>query len=129
MGSLEEYLDKTKPAKIFRPLAQYIPEGDCLVFYFKPDPSHAERLDELLTVFRSQESGELTGCKIKGIKCILKRLEDYGMPSRKKSVDVRIIFGGYGLSAIEPKQGAIEELRQAAEKVNAHVDAGELIPA
>jgi hypothetical protein len=64
-----------------------------------------------------------------GIKCILKRLEDYGILRQTKSFDVRIIFGGYGLSATEPKQEAIEELRQAAEKANAHVDAGELVPA
>lgn len=86
-------------------------------------------VDELLTIFRSQETGELTGCKLKGIKCILKRLEEYGMPSRKKSVDLRIIFGGYGLSALEPKQEAIEEPRKAAEEANAHVEAEELTPA
>jgi hypothetical protein len=125
--TLKEYLEKKKPAKIFRPISQYIPEGDCLIFYFKPDSSYAERLDELLTVYRSEENGQITGCEIKGIKCIFKRLGDFGLLSQKKSIDVRIIFGGYRLSAIEPKQEPIEELRQAAEKANAHVDAGEMV--
>ncbi len=70
-----------------------------------------------------------TGCEIKGIRCILKRLGDFGILSQTKSVDVRIIVGGYSLSAIEPKQETIEQLRQAAEEANAHVDAGELVTA
>jgi len=127
MASLKKYLERKKPAKIFRPVSQYIAAGDCFIFHFKPDPSYAERLDDQLTIYRSEENGDLTGCEIKGIKCILKRLGDFGIPSQEKSVDVRVLFVGYGLSALEPTKWPMEELRQAAEKANARVDTGELV--
>jgi len=127
MASLTEYLERNRPAKEFRPVLQYIPDGDCLTFYFKPDASYAERVDDLLTVYRSEETGELTGCEIKGVQCILKRLEKFGVRIMEKSVDLRILFAGYGLSVTEPKLAPLEELRQAAEKADARVDADELV--
>jgi hypothetical protein len=82
-----------------------IPDGDCLIFYFKPDAAYAERVDELLTVYRSEETGELTGCEIKGVRCILKRLKKFGVHIAEKSVDLRLFFVGYSLSVPEPKRG------------------------
>jgi hypothetical protein len=127
MASLLEYLEQNRPAKEFRPVLQYIPDGDCLIFYFKPDAAYAERVDELLTVYRSEETEELTGCEIKGVQCILKRLEKFGVRIMEKSVDLRILFAGYSLSVTEPKRGPLEELRQAAENADARVDTEELV--
>jgi len=52
----------------FRPQATYIPEGDCLEFLVAPDDYYAERVDGLLTVYYSRESGEIIGSLIKGVK-------------------------------------------------------------
>jgi hypothetical protein len=124
-------LEQNRPAKEFRPVLQYIPDGDCLIFYFKPDAAYAERVDDLLTVYRSEETEELTGCEIKGVQCILKRLEKFGVrmmeKSVVKSVDLRIFFAGYSLSVTEPKRGPLEELRQAAEDADARVDTEDLV--
>lgn len=55
-----------KPAEQFEPMAVYDPDGDCIEFLAKPDPFYGERVDDLLTVYYSQETGEVIGSLIKG---------------------------------------------------------------
>jgi hypothetical protein len=56
-----------RPADQFRPLATYDPDGDCIEFLAKADPFYAERVDELVTVYYSQDTGEIVGSLIKGV--------------------------------------------------------------
>lgn len=56
-----------RPAEHFEPTATYDPDGDCIEFLAKPDPFVAERIDDLVTVYYSQETGELIGSFIKGV--------------------------------------------------------------
>jgi hypothetical protein len=56
-----------KPAEQFRPTASYDPDGDCIEFLAKPDPFYAERVDDLVTVYYSQETGEVIGSLIKDV--------------------------------------------------------------
>lgn len=56
-----------RPAEQFAPSAHYDPDGDCIEFLAKPDPFYAERIDDLVTVYYSQETGELIGSLIKGV--------------------------------------------------------------
>jgi hypothetical protein len=55
-----------RPAEQFKPVAIYDPDGDCIEFLAKPDPFLAERVDDLVTVYFSQETGEVIGSLIKG---------------------------------------------------------------
>jgi hypothetical protein len=63
-----------RPAEQFRPTATYDPDGDCIEFLAKPDPFHAERVDELVTVYYSQESDELIGCLLKSVSRFCKQM-------------------------------------------------------
>jgi hypothetical protein len=56
-----------RPAERFKPTATYDPDGDCIEFVAKADPFYAERIDDLVTVYYSQETGELMGSLIKGV--------------------------------------------------------------
>jgi hypothetical protein len=56
-----------RPAEQFRPTATYDPDGDCIEFLAKPDSFYGERVDELVTVYYSQETGEVVGSLIKGV--------------------------------------------------------------
>lgn len=56
-----------RPASRFEPQAIYDPDGDCIEFVAKPDAFYAERIDDLVTVYYSQETGELMGSLIKGV--------------------------------------------------------------
>lgn len=51
----------------FRPAATYDPDGDCIEFLVKPDTFYAERVDDLVTAYYSQETDELIGSLIKGV--------------------------------------------------------------
>lgn len=56
-----------RPADQFKPMATYDPDGDCIEFLAKPDPFYAERIDDLVTVYFSQETDEVIGSLIKGV--------------------------------------------------------------
>jgi hypothetical protein len=56
-----------KPAEQFRPMATYDPDGDCIEFLAKPDPFAGERIDDLVTVYYSQETGEIIGALFEGV--------------------------------------------------------------
>jgi len=51
----------------FQPTAIYDPDGDCIEFLAKPDSFYAERVDDLVTVYYSHETGEVIGSLIKGV--------------------------------------------------------------
>ena len=56
-----------RPAERFRPTAIYDSAGDCLECFSKPDPFYAERIDERVTVYYSQETDEIVGSLLKGV--------------------------------------------------------------
>jgi hypothetical protein len=56
-----------RPAEQFKPAATYDPDGDCIEFLSRPDPFYAERIDDLVTVYYSQETDEIIGSLIKGV--------------------------------------------------------------
>lgn len=69
----DEYIDKllAEPERPFSPFAEYDADGDCIEFFMTPDAYFAERVDGLLTVYRSQDNKEIVGAQIKGMKALL----------------------------------------------------------
>jgi hypothetical protein len=63
-----------QPASEFKPKAYYDSDGDCIEFLAKPDPFYEERVDDLVTVYYSQKTGEVIGSLIKGVSKLAKRL-------------------------------------------------------
>ena len=71
---LRRVMLSAKPAQEFKPRADYDPDGDCIEFLAKPDPFYAERVDDLVTVYYSEKTGEVVGSLIKGISALYKNL-------------------------------------------------------
>lgn len=68
-GDFAEYMTRlAAEVPPFEPMAYYDPDGDCIEFIAKPDPFYAERVDGLVTVYRSFETGEIVGSLIKGVR-------------------------------------------------------------
>jgi len=67
-------LDRSEGAPSFEPGAYYDPDGDCIEFFAKTGGFYAERIDELLTVYRSRESGEIIGSLVKGISRLFRQM-------------------------------------------------------
>lgn len=63
-----------RPAERFEPTAAYDPDGDCIEFLARPDPFYAERVDDLVTVYYSQETHEVVGSLIKGVSSFCKKM-------------------------------------------------------
>ena len=76
--------------------AVYDPDGDCIEFLSKPEPFYAERIDDLVTVYYSQETREIIGSFIKGASkfCneILKRLPGFRIEVIDRNVRLEHIF-------------------------------------
>jgi hypothetical protein len=70
---LIEYLKSRKP-KGFKSCPFYSREGDFLTFFFQDDDYYAERIDEILTVFRSHKTKKFVGFKLKGVAHLLTML-------------------------------------------------------
>jgi hypothetical protein len=65
-----------RPAEHFTPVAAYDADGDCVEFLAKPDAFYAERVDDLVTVYYSQETGEVIGSLIKGVSKFCKQMRE-----------------------------------------------------
>ena len=63
-----------RPAEQFEPTATYDPDGDCIEFLAKPDPFYAERVDDLVTVYYSQETNEVIGSLIQGVRSFCQKI-------------------------------------------------------
>lgn len=94
MVSLTEFIKSNNPKK-FTAKPYYSQHGDALIFYFKDDQSYAERVDALLTVYRSMETNEMVGCEIKGVQSILEKLGNFGINLTSPTVDLKLLFFGY----------------------------------
>ncbi len=65
--TLREYL-QTHDVGEFDGTPQYFRDGDFLTVFFSDEIAHAQRIDEILTIYVSDATGEMVGCKIKGIR-------------------------------------------------------------
>ncbi|MFI5378128.1 MAG: hypothetical protein ACHRHE_02365 [Tepidisphaerales bacterium] len=69
-----EMLRLAQESPPFKAEACYDPDGDCIEFIIRPDSFYARRLDELVTVYYSHETNEITGSLIKGVAAFIRRL-------------------------------------------------------
>jgi hypothetical protein len=121
-------------AERFRPTATYDPDGDCIEFLASPDPFYAERMDDLVTVYYSQETNEVIGSLIKGVgtfcRTILQRFPGFKIEVRDGRVSLEHIFRARLWSApLEPQALptlAYRKLIAMAEEANVEVESGEL---
>ncbi|MGH7138245.1 MAG: hypothetical protein ACREHD_21035 [Pirellulales bacterium] len=85
-----------RPAEQFEPTATYDPDGDCIEFLAKPDPFYGERVDDLLTVYYSQDTNEVIGSLIKGVSkfCadVLAKMPGFKIEIRDGRVRLEHIF-------------------------------------
>ena len=120
-----------RPAEQFRPTATYDPDGDCIEFLAKPDPFYAERVDDLVTVYYSQETGEVIGSLLKGVSAFCREMLQK-MPSFQVEINNGRVRLGHLFrarlwpSANDPQDIATltyRKLMNVAEEANAEVDA------
>lgn len=123
---LDDYLATHRP-KGFRPVPHYFAQGDFVTYYFRNDPCYAEPVDDLLTVFLTFDTKELVGCKIKGVKHILRTAGHFGVSL--DDGDVRLgmfFFVGAAVAKDEAQRCRYEQIGEKAKE--ATVNRKELEP-
>lgn len=126
----------SRPAEQFVPTATYDRDGDCIEFLAKPDPFFAERVDDLVTVYFSQQTGDVIGSLIKGVSRFCRRILDQ-MPGFQIEIQagrirlVHIFLARlWGLEREVPELAKLtyRKLIDVAEESGVEVD-GQLVPA
>ena len=74
----------------FQSKPQYFREGDFVTFFLKQDLAYAKRLGGVVTVYLSEETGEMVGCKIKSVRALLELLGDFKIYVRDDTHDVNL---------------------------------------
>ena len=88
-------LKLAQPAPAFVPTASYDADGDCIEFLIAPDPFYAERVDDLVTVYYSQDTHEIIGSLLKGVSGFCRHMSEK-MPGFK----IEILDGSVKLEHI-----------------------------
>ncbi len=107
----------SRPYEQFVPTATYDPDGDCIEFLYKPDSFYAERIDDLVTVYYSNETDEVIGSLIKDVSkfcsAILSRMPRFGIEINDgKGIVLQHIF----LASMWSKDNELEEIEMLTYK-------------
>ncbi len=100
--TLTEFL-KDRKFKGFESRPIYSADGDFISIYLSDEDSYAERIDDLLTVYHSVKTDALVGCKIKGVRRLLKTLGDFGVSVQNEDISVSLLFVAATLSSPEQR--------------------------
>lgn len=87
----DNFLGETA-GKTFRPCAHYDPDSDCVTFYFSNEPDYAKRLNSRVTIYLSDESDELVGCRVKGVRAVLEDIGSFDVSISHGKVKLTILF-------------------------------------
>jgi hypothetical protein len=127
-------LSKVPPDHEFKPSADYDADGDCIEFIAAPDSYYAERIDALVTVYRSQETDEIVGSLIKGVRKfignVMRNAPGFKIEIRDGRIKlVHIFTARLWAEAMDPNDVpgvTYQKLRQKAEETGAEVDVRDL---
>jgi len=128
-----EVLSQVPADQRFLPTAVYDADGDCIEFIAAPDSFYAERVDTLVTVYRSQETDEIVGSLIKGVskflRGVLQRTPGFRIEIQEGRIKlVHLFTAKLWTEEIDPKTVpgiAYRELRQVAEETGTEVEMGD----
>ncbi len=89
--TLTEYLKDNPPGE-FRSVPHYFPSGDFLTYFVSDEPCVAKRIDDVVTVYLACGTERLVGCKVKGVKHILRTAGEFRVAVEDGSVRLGFFF-------------------------------------
>ncbi|MBU4271707.1 MAG: hypothetical protein KKA28_07600 [Planctomycetes bacterium] len=110
---LTEYLEGRSVSR-FASVPHYFRDGDFVTFYVSDERYYAERVDQLLTVYRSATTGAMIGCKIKGVRHILSTLGDFAVVVRDGAIQLGLFFLAAALDIDPSKRRFYHEVARLA---------------
>lgn len=103
-SDLLKLLRENPVANQFVPYCHLHKESDALTVYFEGDPDYSERLNDHVTLYRSLETDEVIGCRIKGISSLIEDLPNY-VHVNHGGVELSVIFLAYRGSVSDAQAG------------------------
>ena len=107
------FLKQNPSARKFVPYCYLNQQADALTVYFEGDADYSERLNDHVTLYRSLETKEIVGCRVKGISGILEDLPNY-IRVKDGPVELSLIFFAFRGTAESDGAVAINDLARAA---------------
>jgi hypothetical protein len=108
-NELTEYL-KAHPAQGFKSRPQYFADGDYVSYFLTDERCYARRIDSLLTLYHSLDTDEIVGCKIKGVRRLLQKLDQFGvMIQDDDGAVLGLLFLAAQAETDDPKQKDVYE--------------------
>ncbi len=109
----------------FESAPYYTSEGDCLFWFFRDQEYYAERIDDLVTVYRALDGRGIVGVQVEGIKRLLRAAREL-LAAPSDRVPLRAVLFGANREASSP----IDRYRAlAAEVGDRTINARELVGA
>jgi hypothetical protein len=114
-SELIAYLEANPPAKKFVPYCYRNLASDALTFYFEGDADYSERLSDHVTLYRSLETKELVGCRIKGIAGIIEDLPNF-VKVRHDGIELSVLIFAFRGGADRETGDKLKRLAKAADE-------------
>lgn len=114
---LNELLAAEPFAPSFTPYCSHDEEYDTLTIKVRPDADFSERLTDHVTLFRSLDSRELTGVRIKGVKELIEDLPNY-IQVDHDGIKLSILLYSFRSAVADKDRLGWQHLAQAADKLH-----------
>ncbi len=98
----------------FQPYVTISQEADALTAYFKPDADYSQRLTDHVTLYRSIDTNEIVGCRIKGINGILEDLPNF-LSVAHQGATLSMVFWSFRGSIDDSARETFKELVEVAD--------------
>lgn len=99
---------RRNPHKGLKVAPQYFPEGDFVTLFVSGGLFYADRVDDLVTVYRSEDTDQIIGCKIKSVNSILQNFSGFGVLIEDHTVSIGLLF--FGAANDDERRDAYREL-------------------
>lgn len=88
---VNDVLDELGEASSFKARPWYNSYGDCVVFHTSPDEGYADRVDSVLTLYRSIEDDTVIGFQLKDVGAIIDEVDCDAVEVRIKTEDEEVV--------------------------------------
>ena len=112
--NLKQNLETMVGNSVFRPYCILSEEADAFTAYFKGDADYSERLTDHVTLYRSLDTNEIVGCRIKAISGILEDLPNYLRVDHQGAKLSMIFWSFRGGVADDQTRQTFKQLAEAA---------------
>jgi hypothetical protein len=103
---------KSEVRKEFSPAPRYYRQGDYLNYFVSSKRCYARRVNSLLTIYTEIDTGELVGCKVKGIRLLMETLQSFGVVVTDGKTTMGLLFMSLLIADPQAKKEDVELVKK-----------------